>query len=261
MSDPIKHECGIAMVRLLKPLDHYIEKYGTFLYGLNKLYLLMEKQHNRGQDGAGVANIKLDVDPGTRYISRYRSNVTNPIKDIFAHINERFAEVQEESPEKLKDAKWLQDNLAFTGEISLGHLRYGTFGGNSIENCHPFLKQSNWRSRNLAVAGNFNLTNVKELFDQLVVMGQHPKGVADTVTVMEKIGHFLDLENDKLFRKFKEEGLSDQDAMTAVEDNLDITDILKHAAKRWDGGYAMAGLTGSGDSFVLRDPAGVRPAF
>ena len=261
MSDPIKHECGIAMVRLLKPLDYYIEKYGTFLYGLNKLYLLMEKQHNRGQDGAGVANIKLDVEPGTRYISRYRSNLPNPIKDIFAHINERFAEVQKKSPEKLKDTKWLQENLAFTGEVSFGHLRYGTFGGNSIENCHPFLKQSNWKSRNLVVAGNFNLTNVKELFDKLVEMGQHPKGIADTVTVMEKIGHFLDLENDELYRKFKAQGLSDKEAIEAVEDNLDLPDILRHAAKRWDGGYAMGGLVGSGDSFVLRDPAGVRPAF
>src|SRR3989344_5744907 len=194
MSDAIKHECGIAMIRLLKPLDYYIKKYGTPLYGVNKLYLLMEKQHNRGQDGAGVANIKFDVIPGTKYISRTRAVGSGAIKEIFGKINSRFEDINKKNPEKLQDAKWLKKNLPYTGELFLGHLRYGTFGGNSIENCHPFLRQNNWMTRNLVVAGNFNLTNTDELFDQLVELGQHPKEKADTVTVMEKIGHFLDDE-------------------------------------------------------------------
>ncbi|MGZ4033260.1 MAG: amidophosphoribosyltransferase [Bacteroidia bacterium] len=261
MSDAIKHECGIAMIRLLKPLDYYIEKYGTPLYGVNKLYLLMEKQHNRGQDGAGVANIKFDVTPGTKYISRTRAVGSGAIKEIFGKINSKFEDINKRNPEKLKDAKWLKRNLPYTGELFLGHLRYGTFGGNSIENCHPFLRQNNWMTRNLVVAGNFNLTNVDELFDQLVELGQHPKEKADTVTVMEKIGHFLDEENERLFKKFKKEGYSNAEISGLIAKDLDVQSILKDASKKWDGGYAMAGLFGHGDAFVLRDPSGIRPVF
>jgi len=261
MSDFIKHECGIALVRLLKPLQYYIDKYGTATYGLDKMYLMMEKQHNRGQDGAGIANIKFDVDPGQRYISRYRSNDNQPIKDIFSKINQKFQDVHEQNPDKLKDANWLKQNVAFTGEVSLGHLRYGTYGGNSIEQCHPFLRQNNWMTKNLVVAGNFNLTNVDELFDLLVSIGQHPKEMADTVTVMEKIGHFLDVENQELFDKFKEEGHSHQEISKLIAKNLDVQRMLVNAAEGWDGGYAMAGLLGHGDAFVLRDPSGIRPAF
>ncbi len=261
MSDAIKHECGIAMIRLLKPLDYYIEKYGTPLYGINKLYLLMEKQHNRGQDGAGVANIKFDVNPGTKYISRTRAVGSGAIKEIFGKINSKFEDLNKRNPERLKDAKWLKKNLPYTGELFLGHLRYGTFGGNSIENCHPFLRQNNWMTRNLVVAGNFNLTNVDELFDQLVELGQHPKEKADTVTVMEKIGHFLDEENERLFKKFKKEGHSNTDISALIAKHLDVYSILKDASKKWDGGYAMAGLFGHGDAFVLRDPSGIRPVF
>ncbi len=261
MSDAIKHECGIAMIRLLKPLDYYIKKYGTPLYGVNKLYLLMEKQHNRGQDGAGVANIKFDVIPGTKYISRTRAVGSSAIKEIFGKINSRFEDISKRNPEKLKDAIWLKKNLPYTGELFLGHLRYGTFGGNSIENCHPFLRQNNWMTRNLVVAGNFNLTNVDELFDQLVELGQHPKEKADTVTVMEKIGHFLDEENERLFQKFKKEGHSNAEISSLIAKHLDVERILKDASKKWDGGYAMAGLLGHGDAFVLRDPSGIRPVF
>ncbi|MCX6296818.1 MAG: amidophosphoribosyltransferase [Bacteroidetes bacterium] len=261
MSDAIKHECGIAMIRLLKPLDYYIKKYGTPLYGVNKLYLLMEKQHNRGQDGAGVANIKFDVIPGTKYISRTRAVGSSAIKEIFGKINSSLEDISKRNPEKLKDAIWLKKNLPYTGELFLGHLRYGTFGGNSIENCHPFLRQNNWMTRNLVVAGNFNLTNVDELFDQLVELGQHPKEKADTVTVMEKIGHFLDEENERLFQKFKKEGFSNAEISSLIAQHLDVERILKDASKKWDGGYAMAGLLGHGDAFVLRDPSGIRPVF
>lgn len=261
MSDAIKHECGIAMVRLLKPLQYYIDKYGTATYGLDKMYLLMEKQHNRGQDGAGIANIKFDVAPGERYISRYRSNDSSPIKDIFGKINNKFQQVYDYKPALLKDADWLKSNVAFTGELSLGHLRYGTFGGNSIEHCHPFLRQNNWMTKNLVVAGNFNLTNVDELFNILVEIGQHPKQKSDTVTVMEKIGHYLDEGNQALYDKFKAEGHSRQEISKLIADNLDLQIILQNSAADWDGGYAMAGLLGHGDAFVLRDPSGIRPAF
>ena len=261
MSDAIKHECGIALVRLLKPLDYYIEKYGTATYGLDKMYLLMEKQHNRGQDGAGIANIKFDVDPGQRYISRYRSNHSQPIKDIFGKINGKFEAVHKHNPKLLKDADWLKRNVAFTGELSLGHLRYGTFGGNSIEHCHPFLRQNNWMTKNLVVAGNFNLTNVDELFNILVEIGQHPKQKSDTVTVMEKIGHYLDEGNQSLYDKFKAEGHSRQEISKLIAKDLDLQKILKNSSEDWDGGYAMAGLLGHGDAFVLRDPSGIRPAF
>ncbi len=261
MSDQIKHECGIALIRLLKPLQYYIDKYGTPLYGINKLYLLMEKQHNRGQDGAGVANIKIDIEPGHRYISRYRSVSPKAIQEIFGKINEKFIEVQKNNPAKLKDGEWIKNNVAFSGELLLGHLRYGTYGKNSIENCHPFLRQNNWKSRNLVVAGNFNLTNVDELFNQLVELGQHPKEKADTVTVMEKIGHFLDEENERLFKQFKERGHNNQEISELISNNINIARILKEASKKWDGGYAMAGLMGHGGAFVLRDPNGIRPAF
>ncbi|MEC8853295.1 MAG: amidophosphoribosyltransferase, partial [Bacteroidota bacterium] len=204
MSDAIKHECGVAMLRLLKPLSFYQEKYGTSLYGLNKMYLLMEKQHNRGQDGVGLANVKLDVSPGKRYISRKRSINANPIQDVFKQVNKRFVSLEEKDSEKLKDANWLKENLPFTGELFLGHLRYGTFGGNTIEQCHPFLRQNNWKTRNLVLAGNFNMTNVEELFQQLVDLGQHPKEMADAVTILEKIGHFLDEANDDIYYKHKD---------------------------------------------------------
>lgn len=261
MSDQIKHECGIAFIRLRKPLSYYVEKYGTAAYGLNKLYLLMEKQHNRGQDGAGVANIKLNVEPGQRYISRVRSNDNQPIKEIFAKINANLEEVQKKDPELLKDISYLKENVPFMGEVYLGHLRYGTFGRNSIENCHPFLRQNNWMTRNLVVAGNFNLTNVDELFDLLVDLGQHPKEHSDTVTVLEKIGHFLDVENKKQYKKFKEEGYPKHEISGLIAENMKVHRILRHAAEDWDGGYTMAGMIGHGDAFVLRDPSGIRPAF
>lgn len=261
MSDSIKHECGIALLRLKKPLPYYREKYGTSFYGLNKLYLLMEKQHNRGQDGAGVANIKLDMEPGHRFISRLRSNSQRPIQDVFDEINSRFREMEDSEPEKLKDVEWLKQNKGFTGELFLGHVRYGTFGKNSIESCHPFLRQNNWKTRNLVVAGNFNLTNVDELFDLLVSIGQHPKEKSDTVTVLEKIGHFLDVENDNIVEKYKALGYNKKDITQKIIDNLNLPDILTQAAEDWDGGYAMAGLLGHGDAFVLRDPNGIRPAF
>lgn len=261
MSDAIKHECGIALIRLLKPLDFYIKKYGTSLYGINNLYLLMEKQSNRGQDGAGVATIKFDVKPGTRYISRTRALGSSAIKEIFEKINLKFEDIYLKKPEKLKDVPWLKENLPYTGELLLGHLRYGTFGNNSLEYCHPFLRQNNWMTRNLVVAGNFNLTNTDELFDELVKLGQHPKEKADTVTVMEKIGHFLDEENERLFRKFHKEGHTHEEITSLIGKHLDVQRILRGASKRWDGGYAMAGLFGHGDAFVLRDPNGIRPVY
>ncbi|PTM00477.1 MAG: amidophosphoribosyltransferase [Bacteroidetes bacterium] len=261
MSDPIKHECGIAFVRLRKPLEYYVEKYGTAFYGLNKMYLLMEKQRNRGQDGAGLANIKLNMAPGTRYISRYRSVDTNSIGDIFGKVQKRIAEGIAGDVSRLSDVPWLKENLPFTGEVFLGHLRYGTYGGNTIEACHPFLRQNNWPTRNLIVAGNFNMTNVDELFNELVELGQHPKEKADTVTIMEKIGHFLDEANDELYYELKAEGYSKKEATAEIANRLDLADILRRASKKWDGGYAMAGMTGHGDSFVLRDPAGIRPAY
>lgn len=260
MSDAIKHECGVAMLRLRKPLDYYVKKYGTALYGLNKMYLLMEKQHNRGQDGAGLANIKLNVAPGNRFISRHRSNTNKPIQDLFSYINQRFVNLQEKDPEKLTNTDWLQKNIAFTGELMLGHLRYGTYGGNSIEQCHPFLRQSNWRTRNLVLAGNFNMTNVDELFSHLVDLGQHPKEKADTVTILEKIGHFLDEENDRIY--YNNKGRLDQKEMSLkIADELDVQSVLANAAKRWDGGYVMCGMFGHGDAFALRDPAAIRPAY
>ncbi len=261
MSDPIQHECGIALLRLKKPLEYYLDKYGSVLWGLNKMHLLMEKQHNRGQDGAGIANIKLDMQPGERYISRTRSVQKNPTQDIFDQINAKFKAVYDENPAALKDVDYLKRNVGFTGEVFLGHLRYGTYGRNSIESCHPFLRQSNWMTRNLVVAGNFNLTNVDELFGTLVELGQHPKEKSDTVTVMEKIGHFLDVENEELYAHYKSLGYAKADIYSRIQDEIKIDHILKKASDRWDGGYAMAGLLGHGAAFVLRDPSGIRPAF
>src|SRR3984957_14850328 len=262
MSDQIKHECGVAFIRLLKPLSYYQKKYGTALYGLNKLYLLMEKQHNRGQDGAGVATIKLDIEPGKRYISRHRSMAPNAVSDIFEYVQKKFADVQKNTPEKMEDAEWLKQNVSFMGEVLLGHLRYGTHGKNSIENCHPFLRQNNWMTRNLVIAGNFNMTNVDELLQQLYDLGQHPKEKADTVTVLEKIGHFIDTENQGLFDQYKREGLDDNiEISKLIANDMDVAKILRKSAKSWDGGYTIAGILGHGDAFVMRDPVGIRPAY
>src|SRR5690606_7887766 len=261
MSEAIKHECGIALIRLLKPLSYYQEKYGTALYGINKLYLLMEKQHNRGQDGAGIATIKLDVKPGSRYISRYRSMAPNAVADIFEYVQRKFATVQRAYPDRFSDSQWLKNNVSFTGEVLMGHLRYGTHGKNSIENCHPFLRQNNWRTRNLVIAGNFNMTNVDELLEQLYELGQHPKEKADTVTVLGKIGHFLDSENQSLFDQFKQEGHTNVEISSLIARDMDVAKILKRSAKNWDGGYTIAGIMGHGDAFVMRDPAGIRPAY
>ncbi len=259
MSDTILHECGIALIRLRKPLSYYIEKYGT-TYAMNKMYILMEKQHNRGQDGAGIANIKIDQEPGFRFFSRYRSIKTQPVAHLFKKIGKKYKAAQKAGKEKFKDEHWLKRNVAFTGELWLGHLRYGTHGRNSIENVHPFLRQNNWRSRNLVMAGNFNMTNVDELFDILVSLGQHPKDKVDTVTVMEKIGHFLDQEVQELFEKYKD-NYSNREVSDIIENELDLQRVLRRACKDFDGGYTMAGLTGSGSAFVVRDPAGIRPAY
>ena len=261
MSDAIKHECGIALIRLLKPLEYYKEKYGSAFYAVNKMYLMMEKQHNRGQDGAGIATIKFDMEPGERYIARVRSAEKQPIQDIFDQINTRIQGVLDAHPEQVDDLEFLKENVPYLGELMLGHVRYGTFGQNSIESVHPFLRQNNWMHRNLIVAGNFNMTNVKEMFDELVRIGQHPKAMADTVTVMERIGHFLDDAVAKLYKDAKREGFDKRQASAIIAERLDVARILRKAAKNWDGGYAMAGLIGHGDSFVLRDPAGIRPAY
>ncbi|MCB4807145.1 amidophosphoribosyltransferase [Tamlana sp. 62-3] len=261
MSDFLKHECGIAMIRLLKPLEYYKEKYGSAFYGVNKMYLMMEKQHNRGQDGAGFASIKLDTKPGERYISRVRSVAQQPIQDIFGQINDRINNEFKLHPEYLDDVAAQKKNIPYIGEVLLGHVRYGTFGKNSVESVHPFLRQNNWMHRNLIMAGNFNMTNVKELFDNLIQLGQHPKDYTDTITIMEKIGHFLDDAVSKIYKDLKKEGYNKQEASPLIAERLKVAKILKRAAKNWDGGYAMAGLIGHGDAFVLRDPAGIRPAY
>ena len=259
MSDFLQHECGVAMIRLLKPLSYYKEKYNTSFYALNKMYLMMEKQRNRGQDGVGLVNIKLNVKPGERFISRKRSVSANPIQEVFSHINSYFNNLSEK--DKLNDINWLKENLPFTGEIFLGHLRYGTYGKNKIENCHPFLRQNNWRSRNLVLAGNFNMTNVDELFNDLIDLGQHPKEKADTVTILEKIGHFLDEENQRVFKKYKQKKFNKQEISKKIESEISLTEILKKSAKHWDGGYVICGIMGHGDSFALRDPNGIRPGY
>tara|TARA_B110000003_G_scaffold275322_1_gene317602 strand:- start:36 stop:1934 length:1899 start_codon:yes stop_codon:yes gene_type:complete len=261
MSDALKHECGIAMVRLLKPLAFYKKKYGTAFYGVNKMYLMMEKQHNRGQDGAGFASIKLDPTPGERYISRVRSNKPQPIQDIFAQINSRINAEFEKNPGIKDDVAAQKKEIPYIGELMLGHVRYGTFGGNSVETVHPFLRQNNWMHRNLIIAGNFNMTNTTELFQNLIDLGMHPKEKADTITILENIGHFLDQGVAKLYKRAKKKGLSKMEASAHIIENLNIEKMLKKSAKNWDGGYAMAGLLGHGDAFVLRDPAGIRPAY
>ena len=259
MSDVIKHECGIALIRLRKPLSYYIEKYGTPAYAAKKLYLLMEKQKNRGQDGAGVANIKINQEPGYKYISRYRSVDRDPISDIFRKINRKYQKAARNKDE-FHNEYWLTQNVAFTGELWLGHLRYGTHGKNSIENCHPILRQNNWRSRSLAMAGNFNMTNVDQLVQILIELGQHPKEKSDTVTVLEKIGHFLDEENQEIFNKYKDK-YSNTEIAELIANELDLAEVLRRSCKDFDGGYAMAGLTGYGAAFIARDPAGIRPAY
>lgn len=261
MSELIKHECGIVLLRLLKPLEYYLQKYGTSFYGLNKAYLLMEKQHNRGQDGAGLACIKFDMEPGSRFINRLRSNSESPIKDIFDKIYSRIDETRLKNPSRLMDIGWLKENIDFTGELFLGHVRYGTFGKNSIETCHPFIRNNNWMTRNLVLAGNFNLTNVDELFENLIDIGQHPVETSDTVTILERIGHFLDEENEEVFRRFKAQGYSKREISPLIAENLDLHKIITRSSKYWDGGYVMAGMLGHGDAFVLRDPSGIRPAY
>ncbi len=261
MSEQIKHECGIAMIRLLKPLEYYLGKYGTAIYGLQKLHLLMQKQHNRGQDGAGMTCVKFDLPPGKKYIDRVRSNNVTPIKDIFNSVYEKLALINEENPKRLKDVNWLKNNEEFTGELFLGHLRYGTYGGNSIENLHPLVRSNNWKTKNLVLAGNFNMTNNDELFETLVELGQYPVETSDTVTVLEKIGHFLDEENEKLYRAFRQQGFSKREITAMIANNIELLPVLSDSAKRWDGGYVIGGLLGHGDAFAMRDPAGIRPAF
>lgn len=260
MSELIKHECGIALIRLRKPLEYYKEKYGTWQYGLNKLYLLMEKQHNRGQDGAGIVNVKMELDPGQEYINRHRSIEQNPIKYVFDKVAKGIKKAEKNKP-KDADIRWVYENVPFSGEVYLGHLRYGTFGRNSIEFVHPVMRQNNWKSRTLVLAGNFNLTNTDELFRKLIALGQHPKAYTDTVTILEKVGHFLDEENQLHFRQYKNEGYSNREISPLIEKNLDVQKVLENSSKDWDGGYAIAGMFGHGDAFVMRDPWGIRPAF
>ena len=261
MSDALKHECGIAHIRLLKPLEYYKKKYGTAFYGINKMYLLMEKQHNRGQDGAGFASIKFDVDPGERYISRVRSIEQQPIQDVFSKINNRINEVLENNPALKEDVSLQKKHIPYIGEVMLGHVRYGTFGKNSVESVHPFLRQNNWKHRNLILAGNFNMTNVKDLFNNLVELGQHPKEYTDTITIMEKIGHFLDAQVRKIYKDLKKEGFTKSQCSPLITERIKVGKILKKSSKDWDGGYVIGGMIGHGDSFILRDPAGIRPAF
>jgi amidophosphoribosyltransferase len=261
MSDSIHHECGIALVRLLKPLEYYLAKYGTAFYGLNKLHLLMQKQHNRGQDGAGIATIKFDLEPGNKFINRIRSNAGAPIQEIFSKVALSLKETEERHPHRLKDVQWLKHNIDMLGELYMGHLRYGTFGKNNLLSIHPFVRENNWMTKNLVLAGNFNLTNVDELFNKLIDLGQYPVETSDTITMLEKIGHFLDEENEELYRKFKQDGFKKREITIQIARNLNVQKILRRAAKTWDGGYVIAGMFGHGDAFVMRDPSGIRPAF
>ena len=261
MSDNIKHECGIAMLRLRKPLEYYFEKYGTWDWGLQKMYLMMEKQHNRGQDGAGIAGIKMNVQPGNRYIFRQRSNKPDPIKEIFDLIYEDIGKLSRKHKKEFSDPAFIKTNVPFACDIYLGHLRYGTFGNYNIDYVHPVSRENNWKSKNLVMAGNFNLTNVGELFSSLVELGQTPVDFSDTVTILENVGHRLDEENERVFRFFKEQGYSKREITPLIEKNLDLATVLRKASRNWDGGYVMAGMVGHGDAFVMRDPAGIRPAF
>ncbi|MFW5821636.1 MAG: amidophosphoribosyltransferase [Bacteroidota bacterium] len=261
MTDDIKHKCGIALVRLKKPLEYYHLKYGSWRYGLQKLYLLMEKQRNRGQDGAGIVSMKLDMPAGYKYFSRQRSLNPAAINVVFEKIYKHFTKAGKKHPDLIQDANWAKLNLPFVAETYLGHLRYGTFGTNNIGNVHPVMRENNWKSRNLVLAGNFNLTNVDELFDTLVNLGQAPKEYSDTVTILEKVGHFLDRENESLFRKYKDQGYQNVEISRLIAENINIVSVLREASKRWDGGFVIAGLIGHGDSFVLRDPWGIRPSY
>jgi amidophosphoribosyltransferase len=261
MSDQIKHECGIALLRMLKPAEYYIDKYGTWAYGLRKMYLMMEKQHNRGQDGAGLAGIKLNVPPGRRYIFRQRSNQADSIRDVFEKIYDDVAVVSARNSSLISDPVFIREEMPFACDIYLGHLRYGTFGNYNIDYVHPVTRENNWRSKNLVMAGNFNLTNVDEVFQHLIDIGQNPVDFSDTVTILENVGHFLDEENERLYRQFKGEGYTKKEITPLIEQELDIAGVLNNAARRWDGGYAMAGMTGHGTGFVVRDPAGIRPVF
>ena len=261
MSDFINHECGIALVRLLKPLEFYLAKYGTAFYGLNKLHLLMQKQQNRGQDGAGIATIKFDLEPGTRFINRIRSNADAPIRDIFSKVMQSIKDTEDHHPHRLHDIAWLKHNIAAMGELYLGHLRYGTYGKNTILSLHPFVRENNWMTKNLVLAGNFNLTNVDELFEKLIDLGQYPVETSDTITILEKIGHFLDEENEVLYQKFKQQGYDKREITFQIAKHLNVKKILRRSAKTWDGGYVIAGLFGHGDAFVMRDPSGIRPVF
>jgi amidophosphoribosyltransferase len=261
MSDQLTHECGIALIRLLKPLEYYQAKYGSWMYGLHKLHLLMEKQHNRGQDGAGLATLKFDLSPGKKYINRFRSNGESPIKEVFADVNSFHNAIEDKNPDLLKDPVWAKENLPSAADVYLGHLRYGTFGGDDIEYVQPIMRENNWKSRNLILAGNFNMTNVDELFDVLIDLGQNPKEYSDTVTCLEKVGHFLDEENQLLFRQYKNEGFTNKEISSLIAKDLDLKKVLHEASKDWDGGYAMAGVLGHGDAFVTRDPWGIRPAY
>ncbi|MBE0655705.1 MAG: amidophosphoribosyltransferase [Bacteroidales bacterium] len=261
MTDEVKHKCGIALVRLKKPLEYYQLKYGSWRYGLQKLYLLMEKQRNRGQDGAGVVSMKFDMPPGYKYFSRQRSTEESAINVVFEKIYKPFQKIEKKNPDLLRDIHWAKLNLPFVAETYLGHLRYGTFGSNNLDNVHPVMRQNNWKSRNLVLAGNFNLTNVDELFRLLIELGQAPKEYSDTVTILEKAGHFLDQENERLFRKFKDQGFPNAEISNLIAENMDVAAVLRGASRRWDGGYVIAGMIGHGDSFVFRDPWGIRPAY
>lgn len=261
MSEPIKHECGIAMIRLLKPFEHYLAKYGTSFYGLKKLHLMMQKQHNRGQDGAGIACVKFDLAPGHKFIERVRSNSGSAIQDIFETVYKRINAIGERDSRLLNDAHWLKYHAEFTGELFLGHLRYSTFGKQGIELLHPVLRSNNWETKNLVLAGNFNLTNVDELFERLIDLGQHPIETSDTITMLEKIGHFLDEENERLYREFKSSGHQKREISGLIGKHLDLQAILTRSSKDWDGGYAIIGAIGHGDAFALRDPSGIRPAY
>ena len=261
MSDPVKHECGIAYIRLLKPLSYYQATYGTWRYGLNKLYLLLEKQHNRGQDGAGVANLKLNLPPGSPYIYRHRSNQREPIRQVFEMVHDSMRTALEEHPGAADDPLSAYENIPFSGEVFIGHLRYGTFGRNNLETVHPVMRANNWKSRSLVLAGNFNLTNVDELYQSLLKIGQHPVNYSDTVTILERVGHFLDVEVETLYRQFKSEGYAKSEITPIIAEHIELSKILERASKKWDGGYVITGMTGQGDSFVMRDPWGIRPAF
>jgi len=261
MSEPIKHECGIALVRLLKPLEYYLSKYGTPFYGLNKLHLMMQKQHNRGQDGAGIACLKFDLEPGNKYINRIRSNSVSPIPDLFKKAYKPITKLASKKPERINDVHWLKENIEFTGELFMGHLRYGTFGANIVENLQPMIRFNNWMTKSLVLAGNFNMTNVDELFNLLIDLGQYPVETSDTITIMEKIGHFLDAENEKLYQQFKQEGMEKREISPRIAEEIDVQQILVNSSKSWDGGYTILGLLGHGDAFVMRDPSGIRPAF